>query len=99
VRRRVQRVGEGTAAVVPGPISISWWLENVANRASAPAANAPSSQPARISMGTPEDSIACGNLLDRQPDVDGDPDAVADRHVQRLDTARSVDGHAVDTGT
>ena len=41
--------------------------------------------------------LASGDALDREPDVDGQADAVADRHVQRLDAARRVDRHGIDS--
>ncbi len=37
--------------------------------------------------------LASDDPLDRHRDVDGQADAVADRHVQGLDAARRVDRH------
>jgi len=45
------------------------------------------------------DPLAPGDPLDREPDVDGQAYAVADGHVQRLDAARRVNRHGVNSAT
>ena len=42
------------------------------------------------------DTFASGDTPDRQPDVDGQTDAVADRYVQGLEAPSRVDRHGTD---
>lgn len=53
-----------------------------------------------VVAGGPEggaNTLAPGDALDWQPDVDGQADTVADRHVQRLEPARRVDRHGINS--
>ena len=55
-----------------------------------------------VVAGGPErraDPLASGDALDREPDVDGQAYAVADRHVQGLDAVPRIDRHGTDSAS
>jgi hypothetical protein len=45
------------------------------------------------------DPLTTSDPLDRQPNVDGQANPVADRHLQGLDAARRVDRHGIDSAS
>jgi hypothetical protein len=64
-------------------------------------ASAPDSASARPGgAGGPEggaNTLGPVDALDWQPDVDGQADTAADRHLQRLEPARRVDSHGINS--